>query len=122
MSGTPVEIHWFPRYCERFVTWGSEINLYQVRNTEDVDHRVSTSASQYLNTIVLINIYCKSFIQNIFFFAYFRHKFGYIASDYRNIIGIRDTISIHTLRSTVIPKFRRFAVGRRFGQWKSWIM
>lgn len=48
MSGTPVEIHWFPRYCERFVTWGSEINLYQIRNTEDVDHRVSTSASQFV--------------------------------------------------------------------------
>lgn len=45
MSGTPVEIHWFPRQCDRFVTWGSEINMYCVKNTEDVDHRVSTSES-----------------------------------------------------------------------------
>ncbi|XP_031631806.1 GATOR complex protein MIOS [Contarinia nasturtii] len=43
MSGTPVEIHWFPRHSNRFVTWGSEINLYQVKNTDDVDHRVSTN-------------------------------------------------------------------------------
>lgn len=46
MSGTPAEIHWFPRQCDRFVTWGSEINLYQVKNSEEIDHRVSTSASQ----------------------------------------------------------------------------
>lgn len=45
MSGTPVEIHWFPRHTDRFLTWGSEINLYQVKNSDDVDHRVSTSAS-----------------------------------------------------------------------------
>lgn len=43
MSGTPVEIHWFPRHYDRFVTWGSEINLYQVRNSHEIDHRVSTS-------------------------------------------------------------------------------
>lgn len=45
MSGTPVEIHWFPRHTDRFLTWGSEINLYQVKNSDEVDHRVSTSAS-----------------------------------------------------------------------------
>lgn len=46
MSGTPVEIHWFPRQYDRFVTWGSEINLYRVKNSEEIDQRVSTSASQ----------------------------------------------------------------------------
>lgn len=47
MSGTPVEIHWFPGTNDRFLTWGSEISLYQVKNISDVDHRVTTSRYHY---------------------------------------------------------------------------
>lgn len=68
MSGTPVEIHWFPRNCDRFVTWGSEINLYQVRNLDEVDHRVSTSASQFiLHKILIKNYIDKLQLYSIFF-------------------------------------------------------
>lgn len=44
MSGTTVELHWFPKHPDRFLTWGSEINLYQVRNSENVaDQKNPTS-------------------------------------------------------------------------------
>lgn len=55
MSGIPVEIHWFPRHYDRFVTWGSEINLYQMRNSDEIDHRVSTSVL-LLRELALISI------------------------------------------------------------------
>lgn len=42
-GGTPQEIHWFPKFNDRFITWGSEINLYKVKNADEVDHQVSTS-------------------------------------------------------------------------------
>lgn len=51
MSGTPVEIHWFPATNDRFLTWGSEINLYQVKNITDIDHRVPTSAYCYCTIV-----------------------------------------------------------------------
>lgn len=56
MSGTPVEIHWFPRHYDRFVTWGSEINLYQVRNSDEIDHRVSTSVFYLENQLLFQQI------------------------------------------------------------------
>lgn len=43
MGSTNVELHWFPRHSDRFITWGSEINLYQVKNSEEVDHKIPTS-------------------------------------------------------------------------------
>lgn len=35
MSGLTTEIYWFPKINDRFVTWGSEINLYQVKYHTD---------------------------------------------------------------------------------------
>lgn len=57
MSGTPVEIHWFPRTNDRFLTWGSEINLYQVKNIADIDHRVTTSMSYMITKVNSKNLY-----------------------------------------------------------------
>lgn len=48
MSGLTTELHWFPRINDRFVTWGSEINLYQVKHhTDPLDPR--SYASKILN-------------------------------------------------------------------------
>lgn len=44
MSGTPAELYFFPKYQDRFITWGSEINLYQIKNdVTETDHRLQTS-------------------------------------------------------------------------------
>lgn len=42
-GGTPQEIHWFPKSSDRFITWGTEIQLYQIKNVDEVDHQVTTS-------------------------------------------------------------------------------
>lgn len=42
MSGTIAELYWFPKYQDRFITWGSEINLYQTK-VDVTDHRLQTS-------------------------------------------------------------------------------
>lgn len=44
MSGTTAELHWFPnsKYQDRFITWGSEINLYQT-NDDVTGERLQTS-------------------------------------------------------------------------------
>lgn len=57
MSGTPVEIHWFPKHNDRFLTWGSEINLYQVKHSDDIDHRVSTSTFQFCSLFSILKIF-----------------------------------------------------------------
>lgn len=57
MSGPPVEIHWFPASGDRFLTWGSEINLYQVRCTDDIDHRVATSKIVSINYLFVSTIF-----------------------------------------------------------------
>ncbi len=48
MSGTTAELYWFPRskYQDRFITWGSEINLYQV-NDDVPGERLQTSLSRF---------------------------------------------------------------------------
>lgn len=119
MSGTPVEIHWFPRQCDRFVTWGSEINLYQVRNSVEVDHRVSTSASQLNESYSFNENSSRNPRSNNVIFI-FRHKFGYITGNNSYVTGIRDTIPIYSLCSTVFSQFSRPVAGRWFSQWKSW--
>lgn len=69
MSGTPVEIHWFPRNSNRFLTWGSEINLYEVKNSDEIDHRVSTS----MKSICALEKHQEKYIFNVrfVFFIYF---------------------------------------------------
>lgn len=42
-GGTLQEIHWFPKIPDQFITWGSEIQLYQVKSVNDIDHQVATS-------------------------------------------------------------------------------
>lgn len=42
MSGTTAELYWFPKYQDRFITWGSEINLYQTKD-EEPGQRLQTS-------------------------------------------------------------------------------
>lgn len=36
MSGNIHGISWFPNFPDKFVSWGQEINLYEVRNKDDV--------------------------------------------------------------------------------------
>ncbi|XP_065073911.1 GATOR2 complex protein MIOS isoform X1 [Ochlerotatus camptorhynchus] len=44
MTQTVVELHWFPKYPDRFLTAaGSEINLYQVKHRDLIDHGINTS-------------------------------------------------------------------------------
>lgn len=43
MSGAIAEATWFPTHDDRFLTWGSEINLYQLKSCEDVDQNVTSS-------------------------------------------------------------------------------
>ncbi|EAT41422.1 AAEL006925-PA [Aedes aegypti] len=44
MTQTVVEVHWFPKYPDRFLTAaGSEINLYQVKHRDLIDHSIQTS-------------------------------------------------------------------------------
>uniref|UniRef100_A0A8D7ZYA5 WD repeat-containing protein mio n=1 Tax=Culex pipiens TaxID=7175 RepID=A0A8D7ZYA5_CULPI len=44
MTQTVVELHWFPKYSDRFLTTaGSEINLYQVKNRDLVDYGINTN-------------------------------------------------------------------------------
>lgn len=62
MSGTPVEIHWFPRHTDRFFTWGSEINLYEVKSSDTVDHRILSSA---FNTAIAANLHRTVLIRTI---------------------------------------------------------
>lgn len=42
-GGTLQEIQWFPKIHDQFITWGSEIHLYQVKTVDEIDHQVSTS-------------------------------------------------------------------------------
>lgn len=35
MSGNIHGISWFPNFPDKFVSWGQEINLYEVRSKED---------------------------------------------------------------------------------------
>ncbi|KAG4079310.1 hypothetical protein HA402_008002 [Bradysia odoriphaga] len=42
MSGTVAELYWFPKYQDRFITWGSEINLYQTKE-EVAGQRLQTN-------------------------------------------------------------------------------
>lgn len=43
MSGLTAEIYWFPKIADRFVSWGSEINLYQAKRNTELDGRCYTS-------------------------------------------------------------------------------
>lgn len=115
MSGTPVEIHWFPRHTDRFLTWGSEINLYQVKNSDEVDHRISTSA---LFKILRPNGFK---LKSIFVF-FFRYQFGYIVIHDSHFISIRNTISIYSLCCTIVSKCRRFIISCWSSKWQSWIV
>lgn len=48
MTQTVVEVHWFPKYPDRFLTAaGSEINLYQVKHRDLIDHSIQTSKLHY---------------------------------------------------------------------------
>jgi hypothetical protein len=37
MASTPVQVHWFPKYNDKFITAGSEINLYQIKDFDEND-------------------------------------------------------------------------------------
>lgn len=54
MSGAIAELHWFPTHDDNFLTWGSEINLYQARNFEEVDQNVSSSKYIFIEHVSLI--------------------------------------------------------------------
>lgn len=63
MSGAIAEVHWFPSHGDRFLTWGSEINLYQLKSSHEVDQDVATSeplvlslSERCLNDIILADI------------------------------------------------------------------
>lgn len=63
MSGAISEVHWFPTHGDRFLTWGSEINLYQLKSSDEVDQDVATSeplelslSERCLNDIILADI------------------------------------------------------------------
>lgn len=43
MSNTITRLHWFPRSPNHFITWGSEINVYEVKNADHIDQSVATS-------------------------------------------------------------------------------
>lgn len=43
MSGNVVEVHYFPKNPDKFAIWGSEINLYQIKNYDEIENNSTSS-------------------------------------------------------------------------------
>lgn len=69
-------LHWFPKSPSHFITWGSEINMYEVKNAGN-DHIIDNS-SQSSKFIIF-------FIFNIIiqyrYFIFNRYKFRPISNN-----------------------------------------
>lgn len=66
MSSTITKLHWFPKSPNHFITWGSEINIYEVTSSDKIDNSVVTSKNVF-EVFFLIEI--------IYFFIFIRFKF-----------------------------------------------
>lgn len=115
MNGSTAELHMFPKHTDRFITWGSEICLYQVKNTEDVDHKTPTST--YLH-----NKSAKRNHKTIFQIITRRYQFVYFSDNDGFVVGHRNALSIYQMRCSVSSKVRGAPSGRWIGKWKGWSM
>lgn len=115
MNGSTAELHMFPKHMDRFITWGSEICLYQVKNTEDVDHKTPTS--KYLHKTSSKRKY-----ETIFHIITRRYQFVHFPNNYGFVVSHRDSLSIHQMRCSVPSKMWGATSCRWIGKWKSWAM
>lgn len=56
MAGGRLEVYWSPNSPDKFLTWGSDLSLYQVKNTSGRDD-IASAHSMFCITIYHIFTY-----------------------------------------------------------------
>lgn len=67
MAGGRLEVYWSPNSPDKFLTWGSDFSLYQVKNTSVRDDLASTHS----------NIFFAQVFSNIYILVYLFQAFKY---------------------------------------------
>lgn len=57
MAGGRLEVFWSPNSQDKFITWGSDISLYQVKNTSVKDDISSTHCKKLYYLIITMCSY-----------------------------------------------------------------
>jgi hypothetical protein len=57
MAGGRLEVFWSPNSQDKFITWGSDISLYQVKNTSVRDDISSTHSKKLYYLMIVMCLY-----------------------------------------------------------------
>jgi hypothetical protein len=57
MAGGRLEVFWSPNSQDKFITWGSDISLYQVKNTSVRDDISSTHSKKLYYLTIMMCLY-----------------------------------------------------------------
>jgi hypothetical protein len=57
MAGGRLEVFWSPNSQDKFITWGSDISLYQVKNTSVRDDISSTHRKKLYYLMIVMCLY-----------------------------------------------------------------
>lgn len=57
MAGGRLEVFWSPNSQDKFITWGSDISLYQVKNTSVRDDISSTHSKKLYYLMIIMCLY-----------------------------------------------------------------